>query len=228
MPNGNLDSWLHLKGNDKARKPLSLNQRTCLAVNIADVLDYLHHESGQTIIHCDVKPSNILLDNDMSARLGDFGIAKLYLDSRPQSTGDSNITSSIGVKGTIGYIAPEYARGGQVTTYGDVYSFGIVLLEMLTGKRPTDNLFVNELNIVSFVERSFPDKILDVIDTPLQDDVKTTQANMVTENRAYQCLFSLLQIALSCTRQLPGERTTMREAASRIRAIKTKYAEGKQ
>jgi len=99
---------------------------------------------------------------------------------------------------------------------------------MLTGKRPTDNLFVNELNIVSFVERSFPDKILDVIDTPLQDDVKTTQANMVTENRAYQCLFSLLQIALSCTRQLPGERTTMREAASRIRAIKTKYAEGKQ
>jgi len=228
MPNGNLDSWLHLKGNDKARKPLSLNQRTCLAVNIADVLDYLHHESGQTIIHCDVKPSNILLDNDMSARLGDFGIAKLYLDSRPQSTGDSNITSSIGVKGTIGYIAPEYARGGQVTTYGDVYSFGIVLLEMLTGKRPTDNLFVNELNIVSFVERSFPDKILDVIDTPLQDDVKTTQANMATENRAYQCLFSLLQIALSCTRQLPGERTTMREAASRIRAIKTKYAEGKQ
>jgi len=228
MPNGNLDSWLHLKGNDKARKPLTLNQRTCLAVNIADVLDYLHHESGRTIIHCDVKPSNILLDDDMNARLGDFGIAKLYLDSRPQSTGDSNITSSIGVKGTIGYIAPEYARGGQVTTYGDVYSFGIVLLEMLTGKRPTDNLFVNELNIVSFVERSFPDKILDVIDTPLQDDVKTTQANMATENRAYQCLFSLLQIALSCTRQLPGERTTMREAASRIRAIKTKYAEGKQ
>ncbi|PUZ76559.1 hypothetical protein GQ55_1G300500 [Panicum hallii var. hallii] len=228
MPNGNLDSWLHLKGNGKARKPLSLNQRTCLAVNIADVLDYLHHESGSTIIHCDVKPSNILLDDDMNARLGDFGIAKLYLDSRSQSTRDSNTTSSIGVKGTIGYIAPEYARGGQATTYGDVYGFGIVLLEMLTGKRPTDSLFVNELNIVSFVERSFPDKILDVIDTPLQDDVKTTQANMVTENGAYQCLLSLLQVALSCTRQLPGERTTMREAASRIRAIKTTYAEGKQ
>jgi Leucine-rich repeat (LRR) protein len=106
MPNGNLDSWLHLKGNGEAIKPLSLNQRTCLAVNIADVLDYLHHESGSTIIHCDVKPSNILLDDDMNARLGDFGIAKLYLDSRSQSTGDSNTTSSIGVKGTIGYIAP--------------------------------------------------------------------------------------------------------------------------
>ncbi|CAL4886700.1 unnamed protein product [Urochloa decumbens] len=226
MPNGNLDSWLHPKGNGKARKPLNLNQRTCLAVNIADVLDYLHHESGRTIIHCDVKPSNILLDDDMNARLGDFGIAKLHLESsRSQSTGDSDTTSSIGMKGTIGYIAPEYAGGGHASsTYGDVYSFGIVLLEMLTGKRPTDNLFVNELNIVSFVERSFPDKILDVIDTPLQDDVKSTQVNIVTENRAYQCLFSLLQVALSCTRQLPGERTTMREAASRIHTIKTTYA----
>jgi len=223
MPNGNLDTCLHQKGDREARKPLSLNERACLAVNIADILDYLHHESGRTIVHCDVKPSNILLDNDMNARLGDFGIAKFYLDSRSQSTGES----SIGVKGTIGYIAPEYARGAHASTYGDVYSFGIVLLEMLTGKRPTDNLFVNELNIVSFVEKSFPDKILDVIDTPLQDEVKTTQVNMVTENRAYQCLFSLLQVALSCTRQLPGERATMREAANRIRAIKTTFAGGK-
>lgn len=98
---------------------------------------------------------------------------------------------------------------------------------MLTGKRPTDNLFVNELNIVSFVERSFPEKILDVIDAPLQEEVKTTQVNMVTENGPYQCLFSLLQVALSCTRQIPGERTTMREAASRIRALKATYCVGK-
>jgi len=102
MPNGNLDTCLHQKGDREARKPLSLNERACLAVNIADILDYLHHESGRTIVHCDVKPSNILLDNDMNARLGDFGIAKFYLDSRSQSTGES----SIGVKGTIGYIAP--------------------------------------------------------------------------------------------------------------------------
>ncbi|OEL14349.1 hypothetical protein BAE44_0024632, partial [Dichanthelium oligosanthes] len=97
-------------------------------------------------------------------------------------------------------VSSEYARGDHASTYGDVYSFGIVLLETLTGKRPTDHLFVNELNIVSFVERSFPDKILDVIDTPLQDDVKSTHVNMVTENGAYQCLFPLLQVALSCTR----------------------------
>ena len=106
MPNGNLDSWLHQEVNGKVRKTLNLNQRTCLAVNIADVLDYLHNESGKTIIHCDVKPSNILLDDDMNARLGDFGIAKFYLDSRSTSTGDSKTISSTGVKGTIGYIPP--------------------------------------------------------------------------------------------------------------------------
>lgn len=105
MPNGNLDSWLHQKGDEKLRKPLNLIQRTSLALNIADALDYLHHESGQTIIHCDVKPSNILLDDDMNAHLGDFGIASFYIDSGSTSTGDSN-TTSIGVKGTIGYIAP--------------------------------------------------------------------------------------------------------------------------
>ncbi|OEL37252.1 putative LRR receptor-like serine/threonine-protein kinase [Dichanthelium oligosanthes] len=194
MPNnGNLDSWLRLKGSGKARKPLSLNQRTCLAVNIADVLDYLHHESGRTIIHCDVKPSNILLDDDMNARLGDFGIAKLYLDSRSQSNGDSDTTKlhrhevcSECCTQSLTLVSSEYARGGHASTYGDVYCFGIVLLEMLTGKRPTDHLFVNELNIVRFVERSFPDKILDLI----------------------------------------GERTTMREAASRIRAIKSTYDGG--
>jgi hypothetical protein len=98
---------------------------------------------------------------------------------------------------------------------------------MLTGKRPTDHLFDNELNIVSFVERNFPDQMLDVIDTPLREECNATQVNVVTENGAYQCLFSLVQVALSCTRQLPGDRTTMREAASRIHAIKTSYGGGK-
>ena len=89
-------------------------------------------------------------------------------------------------------------------------------------------MFANELNIVSFVERNFPDQILQVIDTPLQEECKPiTQENIVTENGAYQCMFALLQVALSCTRQLPNERMTMREAASKIRVIKTSYDSGK-
>lgn len=103
MPNGNLDTWLHDKGDGKSTKHLGLNQRISIAVNLADALDYLHHDCGRPTIHCDLKPSNILLNDDMTAVLGDFGIARFYLDSISSSTCSS---SSIGIKGTIGYIAP--------------------------------------------------------------------------------------------------------------------------
>lgn len=110
MPNGNLDTWLHNNLEAKTPKYLSLIQRINIAINIADALVYLHHDSGKLIIHCDVKPSNILLDDDMTAHLGDFGIASFYLDSQLRST-DS--TSSAGVKGTIGYIAPGIATSSR-------------------------------------------------------------------------------------------------------------------
>lgn len=103
MPNGNLDTWLHHKGDGKDPKHLGLAERINIAVNIADALDYLHHDCGRPTVHCDLKPSNILLNEDMDALLGDFGIARFYVDSHLASPGS---ISSIGVKGTIGYIAP--------------------------------------------------------------------------------------------------------------------------
>ncbi|CAL5057149.1 unnamed protein product [Urochloa decumbens] len=103
MPNGNLDTWLHHKNDSKDPKCLGLTQRINIALNIADALEYLHHNCGNPIIHCDLKPSNVLLDADMNARLGDFGIARFYQNPRLPSAGS---ISSIGVKGTIGYIAP--------------------------------------------------------------------------------------------------------------------------
>lgn len=103
MPNGSLDTWLHHKVDGKTPKRLGLNQRISIAVNIADALDYLHYDCGRPTVHCDLKPSNILLDDDMTALLGDFGIARFYADSLSISTGSNN---SVGVKGTIGYIAP--------------------------------------------------------------------------------------------------------------------------
>lgn len=105
MANGNLDKWLHHKGDGIVKKQLSLTQRLSIAVNIADALDYIHHDCGRPTIHCDLKPSNILLDADMNALLGDFGIASFYQDSSSTSM-DPIITSSVGIKGTIGYIAP--------------------------------------------------------------------------------------------------------------------------
>jgi hypothetical protein len=104
MPNGNLDKWIHHKGDEAVpKRRLSLTQRIAVVVSVADALDYLHHDCGRPTVHCDLKPSNILLDDDMNALLADFGIARLYAD--PQLTFAGSI-SSIGIKGTIGYIPP--------------------------------------------------------------------------------------------------------------------------
>ncbi|WVZ74597.1 hypothetical protein U9M48_022761 [Paspalum notatum var. saurae] len=211
MPNGSLDSWLHHKGDEEAQKYLSLTQRISIAVNIADALDYLHHDCGRPTVHRDLKPSNILLDNDMHALLGDFGIARFYIDAQSTLAGS---VSSIGVKGTIGYIPPEYGTGGHDSTSGDVYSFGIVLLEILTGKRPTDAMFMDGLDIVSFVENNFPDQIFHVVDAHLVEECKNFTQGI------YKCLRDLLQVALSCTRSLPSERSNMKQVASEMHAIK--------
>lgn len=221
MPNGNLDTWLHHKGDGEAHKHLSFTQRIDIAVSIADALDYLHNDSENPIIHCDLKPSNILLDDDMVAHLGDFGIARFFLDSRPKPVGS---TSSIGVKGTIGYIPPEYAGGGRISTSGDVYSFGIVLLEMLIGKRPTDPMFKEGLDIVNFVCSNFPHQITDVIDVHLKEEFELyAEERTVSEDPVQQCLVSLLQVAISCARPSPSERANMRETASKIQAIKASF-----
>lgn len=88
-------------------------------MDVADALEYLHHNNEGTIVHCDLKPSNILLDNNMTAHVGDFGLARFKVDSTASSLGDSksssyfdarNYTSSVAIKGTIGYVAPECAR----------------------------------------------------------------------------------------------------------------------
>ncbi|KAG8071451.1 hypothetical protein GUJ93_ZPchr0006g45338 [Zizania palustris] len=221
MPNGNLDTGLHHNGEGTAREILGLIQRISIALGIADALNYLHFECGRPIVHCDLKPSNILLDDDMTALLGDFGIARFYVDSRATST---TSISLITAKGTIGYIAPEYARGGHASTSGDVYSFGIVLLEMLVGKRPTDALFKDGIDIVSFVESNFPHQIFQVLDPYLIKELEDfVHGNVVPENAVEQCMVSLLQVALNCTRPLPSERIHMKQIAKQMQAIKARF-----
>nr|GFB58678.1 protein kinase-like domain-containing protein [Tanacetum cinerariifolium] len=97
--------------------------------DVATALDYLHIRCQTTIVHGDLKPSNILLDDDMVAHVGDFGLARLLGT-------DLNQSSSTGVKGTIGYAPPEHGIGSEMTSSGDVYSFGILLLELMTGGFP--------------------------------------------------------------------------------------------
>ncbi|XP_043725911.1 probable LRR receptor-like serine/threonine-protein kinase At3g47570 [Telopea speciosissima] len=137
MPNGNLDNWLHLPMEAQYHsRNLSLLQRLNIAIDVASALDYLHYHCHAPIVHCDLKLSNVLLDNDMIAHVSDFGLARLLLE--PDDDSSQTQTSTIGIKGSIGYVAPEYGMGGRATIQGDVFSYGILLLEMFTRKRPTD------------------------------------------------------------------------------------------
>ncbi|KAJ8647486.1 hypothetical protein MRB53_000509 [Persea americana] len=119
MSNGSLEEWLHPKEEEGHRlRNLSLNPRLNIAIDVAYALDYLHNHQGTPIAHCDLKPTNILLDNDLVAHVGDFGLAKILFETN----NNSSITdiNSITIKGSIGYVAPEYGMGRGVSTLGDV------------------------------------------------------------------------------------------------------------
>ncbi|MED6117080.1 hypothetical protein PIB30_106573, partial [Stylosanthes scabra] len=141
MSNRSLETLLHNNAEDSESINMSLNliQRVNIALDVAFALDYLHNDSWEAVVHCDIKPNNVLLDDDMVAHLGDFGLARLIHDATSHSS--SNQASSSTIKGTIGYILPEYGAGGSASIVGDMYSYGILLLEMITGKKPTDSMY---------------------------------------------------------------------------------------
>ncbi|XP_058776436.1 proline-rich receptor-like protein kinase PERK13 [Vicia villosa] len=126
VPNGNLDQHLH----ESEWNVLDWSKRTKIAIGAARGLAYLHEGCNPKIIHRDIKSSNILLDNAYEAQVADFGLARL--------TDDANTHVSTRVMGTFGYMAPEYATSGKLTDRSDVFSFGVVLLELITGKKPVD------------------------------------------------------------------------------------------
>ena len=108
MANGNLDEWLHptSRTEETLEEPrnLSLLQRLNIVIDVANALDYLHHHCQTPIVHCDLKPSNVLLDNEMIGHVGDFGLAKLLFNATQDCSIDQ--PSSIGIRGTIGYTPP--------------------------------------------------------------------------------------------------------------------------
>ncbi|CAK8537042.1 unnamed protein product [Lathyrus sativus] len=126
VPNGNLDQHLH----GSEWNVLDWSKRMKIAIGAARGLAYLHEGCNPKIIHRDIKSSNILLDNAYEAQVADFGLARL--------TDDANTHVSTRVMGTFGYMAPEYATSGKLTDRSDVFSFGVVLLELITGRKPVD------------------------------------------------------------------------------------------
>lgn len=129
VPNGSLEAWVH--GPLGANCPLDWDTRMKIALDAARGLAYLHEDCQPCIIHRDFKASNILLENNFHAKVADFGLAK----HAPE--GQTNYLSTR-VMGTFGYVAPEYAMTGHLLVKSDVYSYGVVLLELLTGRKPVD------------------------------------------------------------------------------------------
>ncbi|OIT31532.1 leucine-rich repeat receptor-like protein kinase pxl1 [Nicotiana attenuata] len=147
IPNGNLGAALH--GKQAAKMPVDWLSRYNIALGVAHGLAYLHHDFHPPVIHRDVKSSNILLDSDFEARIADFGLARMMLHK--------NETVSM-VARSYGYIAPEYGYTLKVDEKSDIYSYGVVLLELLIGKMPLDSSFSESIDIVEWVRRKVNNK----------------------------------------------------------------------
>ncbi|KAL8247843.1 hypothetical protein R6Q59_009059 [Mikania micrantha] len=205
MPNGSLHDWLHL---DASTIRLNLVQRLNILTDVASALDYLHNHCSTTIVHGDLKPSNILLDIDMVAHVGDFGLTRFFGTDLDQN-------NSTGTTGTIGYAPPEYGLGSEMTSSGDVYSFGIVLLEVMTGKKPTDDIFTDGLSLHKFASMALGDQVTDVIDGDAID-VLRTEANA---QKMDECLSSILKIGVSCSMDSPSLRLNIKFVVHELQHI---------
>ncbi|XP_050368115.1 probable LRR receptor-like serine/threonine-protein kinase At3g47570 [Argentina anserina] len=206
MPKGSLDKWLY-----SHEFTLNFFQRLNIMIDVASALEYLHHGYETHIVHCDLKPNNILLDDDMVAHVADFGIAKLI-------GGEDSMTRTMTLA-TVGYMAPEYGMEGIVTRRGDVYSFGIVLLETFTKKKPTDEMFVGGMNLKQWVAESLlADAIVEVVDANLLGTLEE-QESVSMRN----CFSSIMRLALACCAEVSEERINVQDALATLEKIKIKF-----
>nr|XP_027099247.1 receptor kinase-like protein Xa21 [Coffea arabica] len=206
MPNGSLEKWLY-----SGSQILNIKQRLDIMIDVACGLEYLHYGYSTPVVHCDLKPSNILLNQDMVGHVCDFGITKLL--------GDGENVKQTKTLATFGYIAPEYGLEGLVSTSCDVYSFGITLMETFTKRRPKDEMFTEELSLRRWIEESVPDFGIKVMDA----DLLHLEDELVKSKLA--CISSILQLGLYCTTYSPEERMNMKDVLRALQKIKLQFFE---
>ncbi|KAL9445385.1 hypothetical protein AB3S75_018389 [Citrus x aurantiifolia] len=196
MPNLSLLSHLH--GQYAGEVQLDWKRRMKIAIGSAEGILYLHHEVTPHIIHRDIKASNVLLDSDFEPLVADFGFAKLIPE------GVSHMTTR--VKGTLGYLAPEYAMWGKVSESCDVYSFGILLLEILTGRKPIEKLPGGvKRTITEWAEPLIvKGKFKELVDPKLRGDFDENQ------------LKQAINVAVLCVQSEPEKRPNMKEVVNTL------------
>ncbi|XP_050371527.1 systemin receptor SR160 [Argentina anserina] len=199
MKYGSLDDVFH---DQKKGIKLSWSARRKIAIGSARGLAFLHHNCIPHIIHRDMKSSNVLLDENLEARVSDFGMARLM------SAMDTHLSVST-LAGTPGYVPPEYYQSFRCSTKGDVYSYGVVLLELLTGRRPTDSADFGDNNLVGWVKQHAKLKISDVFDPELMKEDPTLEIELLHH----------LKVACACLDDRPWRRPTMIQVMAMFKEI---------
>ncbi|BAT84764.1 hypothetical protein LR48_Vigan03g175400 [Vigna angularis] len=203
MALGSLESHLHDVSPDE--EPLDWNTRMIIACGSAKGLHYLHDEAKPSVIYRDLKASNILLDEDFHPKLSDFGLAKFG------PTGDQSYVATR-VMGTQGYCAPEYATSGKLTKRSDIYSFGVVLLELITGRKAYD-------------DKHGPEKLLVDWARPMLRDKRSFQrlVDPRLEGRyPGSCLPMVIELTAMCLREEPRQRPNAGDIVAALEFLSSK------
>ncbi|GJN00720.1 hypothetical protein PR202_ga17919 [Eleusine coracana subsp. coracana] len=229
MRNGSLEDRLHppLGDDDEGGGGgLRFGQIMAVVGDVAEGMAYMHHYAPVKVVHCDLKPSNVLLDDGMRAVISDFGIAKLVLaggvgggeaSSASDEAAPCNSITGL-LQGSVGYIAPEYGLGGHPSTQGDVYSFGVMLLELITGKRPTDVIFQEGLTLHDWVRRHYPHDVAAVVAHA------PWRGRELPQPAADVAVVELIELGLVCTQHSPALRPTMVDVCHEITLLKEDLA----
>ncbi|XP_027095911.1 receptor kinase-like protein Xa21 [Coffea arabica] len=150
MSNGSLEKWLYYQD-----LYMDFLQRLDIMIDVASVLDYLHDGYSIPVLHCDLKPNNVLLDENIVAHVGDFGTAKLL------GMGESMAQTQ--TLATLGYMAPKYGSEGLISKKCHIYSFGIMLMETFTRRKPTNEMLSGDMTLKDWINASWPDAVSEVI-----------------------------------------------------------------